>query len=183
MLCWPTLSRVLPSPTSQPPAPRQPAAVYLTKALVYFYLLDCPCTLLLFFRADSRARGSLPGLAPLPHSRDWAGLTNSYLFCLLTSLSVVEGKAGMRKWVGGWGGSAVSPGIREREGSMRGIEMTSWHWAHPPKAPASAPKPSTAPRLPSHSLLQPGYTTQTLPGPHFLSVPHSPTSPSLPPGH
>lgn len=38
---------------------------------------------------------------PFPIAETGAGLTNSYLFCLLTSLSVVEGKAAMRKWGGG----------------------------------------------------------------------------------
>lgn len=38
---------------------------------------------------------------PFPIAETGAGLTNSYLFFLLTSLSVVEGKADMRKEVGG----------------------------------------------------------------------------------
>lgn len=37
---------------------------------------------------------------PFPRAETGAGLTNSYLFCLLTSLSVVEGKAEMRKGKG-----------------------------------------------------------------------------------
>lgn len=38
---------------------------------------------------------------PFPKATTRAGLTNSYLFCLLTSPSVVEGKADMRKGEGG----------------------------------------------------------------------------------
>lgn len=37
---------------------------------------------------------------PFPRAETGAGLTNSYLFCLLTSLSVVEGKADLRKGKG-----------------------------------------------------------------------------------
>lgn len=53
---------------------------------------------------------------PFPRAQTGAGLTNSYLFCLLTSLPVVEGKADMRR--GREAEEAVLwPGIRERERS------------------------------------------------------------------
>jgi hypothetical protein len=79
ILCRPTLPRVLVPPDSQPPA------VYLTKSLVYFYLLDHPCTLPVLFRADSRAGAACLAWLPFPRAKAKAGLANSYLFCLLTS--------------------------------------------------------------------------------------------------
>lgn len=131
-------------PPSQPPAPREPAAVYLTKSLVYFYLLDCPCTLPVLFPGLTASSGQQAWLGSPSPCQGW-GRTHQFLFILSLDLPVVEGKADVRRGRGPrwqcWGPRDQGEGgehVRDRS-DLLALGL-------PAQDPCPAPKASTAPR-------------------------------------